>query len=63
MVIFDHAEIYEMIGGENTFRNLVDVFYAKIEHDDLLRPMFPETLDHGKELQYLFLMKKFSIFL
>jgi hemoglobin len=60
MVIYDHAEIYEMIGGDQTFRKLVDVFYAKIEQDDFLRPMFPESLEKGKEYQYLFLIKKFG---
>lgn len=60
MVIYDHTEIYEMVGGDQTFRKLVDVFYAKIEQDDFLRPMFPESLENGKEYQYLFLIKKFG---
>lgn len=60
MVIYDHFEIYKMIGGDQTFRNLVDVFYSKVEIDKMLRPMFPDSLEQGKEYQYLFLRKKFG---
>ncbi|MHA2098532.1 MAG: globin domain-containing protein [Candidatus Kariarchaeaceae archaeon] len=60
MEIPDHEKIYDMIGGELTFKKFVDVFYSKIEVDTLLRPMFPESLEKGKERQYLFLMKKFG---
>jgi hemoglobin len=33
---------YEAVGGEPTFRKLVDVFYAGVAQDPLLRPMYPE---------------------
>ena len=33
---------YEAVGGEPTFRKLVDAFYAGVAHDPLLRPMYPE---------------------
>ncbi len=33
---------YETIGGEPTFRKLVDAFYAGVATDELLRPMYPE---------------------
>jgi hemoglobin len=33
---------YEAIGGEPTFRKLVDGFYAGVASDELLRPMYPE---------------------
>ncbi|PJF29425.1 MAG: globin [Phototrophicales bacterium] len=52
--------IYELVGGEDTFRHLVDIFYAKIEADAYLRPMFPESLDEGKEWQFLFLCQFFG---
>lgn len=52
--------IYELVGGEATFRRLVEIFYAKIEADDYLRPMFPESLDEGKEWQILFLCQFFG---
>lgn len=60
MVIYDHSEIYQMVGGDKTFRKLVDLFYSKIDNDELLRPMFPKSLEKGKEYQYLFLTKKFG---
>lgn len=55
---FDDSEgqtVYEQVGGDETFRHLVDCFYARIERDDLLRPLFPDDLTQGKERQFLFL--------
>lgn len=49
--------IYEMIGGAETMRRLVDVFYSKVEADEPLRAIFPEDLEPGKKWQYLFLMQ------
>lgn len=56
----EQATLYERVGGESTFRQLVDVFYAKVEADPVLRPMFPADLDEGKRAQYLFLMQFFG---
>ncbi len=33
---------YAAIGGSDTFRRLVDAFYAGVAQDELLRPMYPE---------------------
>lgn len=33
---------YEAVGGQETFRRLVDGFYAGVAQDPLLRPMYPE---------------------
>ncbi|GAA1801966.1 globin [Luedemannella flava] len=33
---------YEAVGGEATFRLLVDEFYAGVAEDPLLRPLYPE---------------------
>jgi hemoglobin len=52
--------VYESIGGGETFRRLVDRFYALVEQDPLLRPLFPADLGPGKEHQYLFLMQYFG---
>ena len=46
--------VYEMVGGDATFRQLVDAFYRRVEADEVLRPMFPENLEAGKHWQYLF---------
>jgi hemoglobin len=47
--------LYEQVGGDDTFRRLVDTFYARIERDPLLRPIFPDDLGPGREYQFLFL--------
>lgn len=52
--------VYEMVGGDATFQKLVDVFYARVEADPLLRPMFPEDLEPGKRWQFLFLTQFFG---
>lgn len=33
---------YAQIGGEPTFTRIVEVFYAEVAKDDVLRPMYPE---------------------
>jgi hemoglobin len=55
-----HTNIYELAGGDAPFRRLVDAFYARIERDPLLRPMFPEDLGPGKEHQFLFITQYFG---
>ncbi|MCG8348575.1 MAG: globin [Chloroflexales bacterium] len=52
--------IFEFVGGEATFRRLVDIFYARIASDPLLRPLFPADLEQGKEYQFLFLIQYFG---
>ncbi len=53
-------EIYSLIGGSGKFYELVEVFYGKVENDQVLRPLFPEDLEEGKELQALFLIQRFG---
>jgi len=36
------ANFYERVGGEQTFRTLVERFYAGVATDPLLRPLYPE---------------------
>ncbi|NDJ61907.1 MAG: globin [Chloroflexi bacterium] len=52
--------IYAQVGGAATFKRLVAVFYAKIEADTELRPMFPDDLEPGKRWQELFLAQFFG---
>ena len=47
--------LYDQIGGDPTFRKLVETFYARVEQDPLLRPIFPDDLAPGREYQFLFL--------
>ncbi|MFA9430482.1 globin [Egicoccus sp. AB-alg2] len=44
----DPTEVFERAGGMDAFEQLVDAFYARVEHDELLRPMYPEDLEPGK---------------
>jgi hemoglobin len=52
--------VYEQIGGMETFRHLADAFYARIEQDPFLRPMFPKELIRPRERQALFLAEVFG---
>ena len=33
--------LYEWAGGEEAFRRLIDAFYDRVEHDELISPFFP----------------------
>ncbi|MDQ6831909.1 MAG: globin [Chloroflexota bacterium] len=52
--------LYESIGGDETFRRLVEAFYRRIEADPFLRPLFPADMTSGKEGQFLFLTQYFG---
>lgn len=56
----DEFTLYNLVGGDETFQQLVDVFYERVERDPLLRPMFPADLEPGKQRQYLFLTQFFG---
>jgi len=34
---------YDAVGGEQTFRRLVDAFYAGVATDPVLRPLYPDA--------------------
>ena len=42
-------EVHDAVGGLPAFRRLVGAFYAKVERDELLRPMYPDDLEPGKD--------------
>jgi len=56
----EQPTIYELAGGDAPFRRLVDLFYAQIARDPLLRPFFPDDLEPGKERQFLFITQYFG---
>ena len=56
----EQISVYEFVGGEETFQQLVDVFYAKVEADPVLRAVFPADLGPGKRWQFLFLVQYFG---
>jgi hemoglobin len=50
--------LYELVGGEPWFRALVDRFYAGVEADPVLRPLYPdEDLDDARDHLAGFLMQ------
>jgi hemoglobin len=56
----NETTIYEQVGGDATFKALVDAFYDRIEQDEMLKAMFPDDLEPGKQWQYLFLSQYFG---
>jgi hemoglobin len=56
----NEPNVYDMVGGDATFLKLVDAFYARVESDDLLRPLFPADMEPGKRWQFLFLTQFFG---
>lgn len=56
----EEVSVYELAGGDAPFARLVDAFYRGVEHDPLLRPMYPEDLEPGKEHLFLFLTQFFG---
>lgn len=47
--------VYEMAGGAETIRRLVDHFYDFVAKDEILRPLFPDDFTEIREKQYEFL--------
>lgn len=52
--------IYERLGGEQFFTELVQGFYSRVRNDPVLRPMYPEELDPAERRLRLFLMQYFG---
>lgn len=46
---------YELIGGAETVRQLVNSFYDRVARDPDLAPIFPDDLTEIAEKQYMFL--------
>lgn len=49
------SSLYERVGGQAWFDRLVDRFYDGVEHDPILRPMYPDDLAAPKRHLALFL--------
>jgi hemoglobin len=53
--------VFEQAGGEAPFQRLIDGFYARVEHEPLLRPMYPAgDLHKSKEHLLLFIIQYFG---
>jgi len=55
---FNSVSVYEEAGGSDTFRTLVERFYAGVASDPLLRPLYPDAdLSSATERLTLFLIQ------
>jgi hemoglobin len=53
--------IYEQVGGEPFFVDLVERFYQGVEGDPVLRPLYPQDdMEGAKRRLHLFLMQYFG---
>ncbi|MHB8587302.1 MAG: globin [Candidatus Dormibacteraceae bacterium] len=53
-----NRSVYELAGGERTFRLLVERFYSRVAQDELLRAIYPEEdLSGATERLSLFLIQ------
>ena len=52
--------VYEAVGGDATFERIVALFYAGVERDPLLRPLYPDDLGPAKRHLTLFLIQFFG---
>jgi hemoglobin len=56
----EHTTIYELAGGDEKFRRMIDSFYARVEREPLLRPMYPQDLGPSREHLFLFVTQYFG---
>jgi hemoglobin len=49
------SSLFDRVGGQQFFDQLVERFYAAVEQDPILRPLYPEDLAEPKEYLALFL--------
>ena len=49
--------LYDRVGGDPFFTELVERFYRLVESDQVLRPMYPEDLEPGKQYLAAFLVQ------
>jgi len=54
------ASIYKEIGSDKPIYQLVEAFYAKVELDSVLRPLYPQDLTQPKRHLALFLVQRFG---
>ena len=53
----ERSSLYERVGGQPFFFSLVDAFYAGVEADPLLRPLYPRDLAGPRRRLALFLIQ------
>jgi hemoglobin len=56
----EEMNIHDMVGGLPAFQTLAEHFYAGVEQDPVLRPLYPESLDEARDHLALFLSQFFG---
>ena len=51
------TSLYDAVGGEPVFRQLVADFYAGVAQDPVLRPLYPDDLGPAEERLRMFLVQ------
>ncbi len=51
------TSLYDAVGGEPVFRQLVGDFYAGVASDPVLRPLYPEDLGPAEDRLRMFLVQ------
>jgi hemoglobin len=49
--------LFDQVGGEAFFVQLIDAFYDEVERDETLRPLYPEDLTPSRRHLALFLVQ------
>jgi hemoglobin len=49
--------LFDQVGGEPFFNQLVDAFYDTVANDETLRPMYPDDLEDSRRHLTLFLIQ------
>lgn len=53
----DEVSVFEAVGGEGFFVDLVERFYVRVGSDLLLRPLYPDDLTDSRRHMALFLQQ------
>ena len=53
--------LFDRVGGNQFFVELIDAFYLGVAGDPLLRPLYPDDLTEGKEHLALFLAQYWAV--
>jgi hemoglobin len=55
--VADEVSVFDAVGGESFFVDLVERFYRQVATDVLLRPLYPDDLADSKRHMALFLQQ------
>jgi len=56
----EQKSVYDLVGGEEFFVQLVERFYVGVDADPILRPLYPQDLTESKDHLALFLIQYFG---